>query len=194
MAQYDDRRDDDSAERPARRRRDDDAPKKKSALPIILIILGVVGLLCVGTCGGIFYWFYSIGVGGQKASEAILAKVGSGDLAGAYNGMSSNYKASKTQVQFESDMKAMKLDEYTSVVWGQPISNSNGQGAVTYPGTANLKSGGTTPVKVTVRLLPDFKTWEIDDIVGGSGPPPSTVKTPTTDGEKKKTGDDKDGK
>lgn len=147
---------------------DDDRPrKKKSALPMILIILGVIGVVCLGVCGGVGYWFYSIGIGGQKAADAVLTKVGSGDLTGAYNAMSSTYKSTHTQEQFDKAMKDAKLTDFSSATWTNVQSNNQ---TMTMSGTATLKAGGTTPVSAKVKLMTDLKTWEVDDLSGTGGP------------------------
>jgi hypothetical protein len=164
----DDRYDDD---RPSRRD-DDDRPKKKSnALKIVLILLGVVGVLCAGACGGGYLWLQNWAEGLAKAAESTadtqVKKIGSGDMTAAYNGMSGSYKARYTQPKFEEAMKAAKLTDAQSVTWNKPIPPKQGQTAITFTGTATLKSGDTTPVTVVLRMMPDFKTWEIDDVTGG---------------------------
>lgn len=167
-----DYRDDD---RP-RRRDDDDRPRKKGGcgLVTVLVVLGVIGLVCVGTCGGFIWWSFSMMEGWQKTSEGVLAKVGSGDLSGAYNGMSASYKASHTQEQFTKAMTDAKLTEYTGITWDQQVQTNND--IVTLNGTANLKGGGTTTVTVKLRIV-DMKTSEVDDIIAGSG---GSSTTPTT--------------
>lgn len=166
MSDYNDRLDDPD-DRPRRRDRGDDdrPPKKSNTLKVVLIILGVVGVVCAGACGVFGYWAYSLGTGGQKAAESVLTKVGSGDLAGAYAGMSADYKAKHTQEQFEQAMKDAKLTDYASASWTQV--NSNNQ-TMKMSGTATLKSGGTAPVSATVRMLSDLKTWEVDDLGGAA--------------------------
>jgi flagellar basal body-associated protein FliL len=194
MADYDDDRDDRNDRRNDRDDRNDDRSgrrddrfddrprKKKSALPMILIILGVVGVLCAGVCGYAGYFFYSVGVGGQKAAESILAKVGSGDLTGAYADMSADYKATHTQVQFNTAMKDSKLTEYVSTTWSQV--NSSNQ-VMTINGTVTLKTGGTTNVIAKLRLSPDLKTWQVDDLGDGIVKPMNAPKEkndkPSTD-------------
>ena len=164
----DDRFDDD---RPSRR--DDDRPKKKSnALKIVLIILGVVGVLCAGGCGVGYFWLKNWGEtlmkNAELAADTQVKKIGGGDLTAAYNGMSSTYKAGHTQPKFEEAMKAAKLTEVQSVAWTPPTQpQQRGQGAITLTGTATLKSGDTMPISAVVRLLPDLKTWEVDDVTGG---------------------------
>ena len=139
---------------------DDERPrKKKSALPMILIILGVIGVVCLGVCGGVGYWFYSIGVGGQKAADAVLAKVGSGDLTGAYGSMSSTYKATHTQEQFDKAMKDAKLTDFASATWTNVQSNNQ---TMTMSGSATLKSGGTTPVAHRGRRPGRRALWIVD--------------------------------
>lgn len=170
-----DRRDDD--DRPRRRddddrprRRDDDPPKKSGgALKVVLIILGVIGVICVGGCAGAYFWMQSWGEGLLKgmetAADTQVNKIAGGDMTAAYNGMSSTYKSTHTKEKFEEAMKAAKLTDVQSVAWTKPTNQqTGGQGAVKLSGTATLKSGGTIPVTATVRLLPDFKTWEVDDV------------------------------
>jgi hypothetical protein len=165
-----DYRDDD---RP-RRRDDDDRPRKKGkGLMIVLILLGVIGLVCVGSCVGFMWWAVQLGQGAQKAGEDVLAKVGSGDMTGAYNGMSASYKQTHTQEQFTKAMTDAKLTEYTGATWTGSQSNND---VITLTGTATLKGGGTTPVSMKLKIMPDFKTFEVDDISGGSG----GGTTPTT--------------
>jgi hypothetical protein len=165
MSDYNDRLDDPD-DRPRRRDDRDDRPKPKSKLPLILIILGVLGLVCMGVCGGVGYWFYSVGKGGQTAAEGVLTKVGNGDLAGGYAAMSAKYKAGHTQEQFETAMKDGKLTDFASVSWTQ--ANANGQTMV-ISGPAKLKSGGTATVSATVTVQQDLKTWEVDDLSGTAG-------------------------
>jgi hypothetical protein len=165
-----DYRDDD---RP-RRRDDDDRPRKKGkGLIIVLVLLGVIGLVCVGSCVGFMWWGMSLAQGWQKTSEGVLAKVGSGDLPGAYNGMSASYKSSHTQEQFTKDMTDAKLTEYTGITWDNQVQSQNQ--IVTLTGTATLKGGGTTPVTVKLRIL-DMQTAEVEDIIAGGG----GSTTPTT--------------
>ncbi len=171
----DDRRDDRSDDRPRSRRRDDgDAPKKKGgALKIVLIVLGILGVICAGVCGGGYFWMQSwaegLAKGMETAADTQVKKVGAGDLTAAYNGMSSTYKMTHTQPQFETAMKAAKLTDVQSVAWTKPTQQqTSGQGrgpdTIKLTGTATLKSGGTAPVTATIRLLPDLKTWEVDDV------------------------------
>lgn len=176
MPDYDDRDDDRTSRRDdrfddSRGDRFDDRPppkKKSGTLKVVLVILGVVGVLCAGACGVFGWWAYSLGTGGQKAAEGVLAQVGGGDLAGAYNSMSATFKATTTREQFESRMRAAKLTDFSSVTWTGTQQNNQ---ALSLTGTATLKSGGSTPVTVKVKLLPDLKTWEIDDVSGGAGGP-----------------------
>jgi len=172
-----DRRDDD--DRPRRRRRDDDAPKKKSpVLMILLIVGGVLLLLCVVPCVGIMIWGNSLADGAKKAVEGVLTKAAAGDMSGAYNGMSADYKATHTQADFEKAIKDAKLDGFASATWTNSQSNSSsGSGEMTLSGTATLKSGGTTPVTAKLKMLPDFKTFEVDDIGGTSFSAGGTPKT-----------------
>lgn len=160
------RRDDD--DRP--RRRDDDAPPKKKggALTVVLIILGVIGVICVGGCAGAYFWMQSWAEGllksGEAAADAQVKKIASGDMTAAYNGMSSTYKATHTKEKFEEAMKAAKLTEVQSVTWTKPTNQQPGQQEIKLPGTATLKSGGTISITATIRPLPDLKNWEVDDI------------------------------
>ena len=169
-------RDDRYDDRP-RRRRDDDRPRKKGkGLLIVLVLLGVVGLVCVGSCGAFIWWGVSLAQGAQKAGEEVLAKVGGGDMTGAYNAMSSSYKATHTQEQFTKAMTDARLTEYAGVTWTNSQSNND---VITLSGTANLKSGGTAPVSIQLRMLPDMKTFEVNDISGGTGGGGPTT-SPTT--------------
>lgn len=162
---------DDGDERPSRRR-DDDPPKKSGgALTVVLIVLGVIGVVCVGVCTGGYFWMQSWGEGllkgGETAADSQVKKIAGGDLTDAYNGMSSTYKATHNKAKFEEQMKAAKLTDVQSVAWDKPDdrkANSGGQGTMKLTGTATLKSGGSIPVTATIRLLPDLKTWEVDDL------------------------------
>jgi hypothetical protein len=173
---------DDRDDRPRRRDRDDDydRPKKKggcSPVVIVLGLLGLVGLLCAGGCGGFMWWSVSLVKGGQTAAEGPLTKLGSGDTAGAYNSMSAAYKATHTQAQFEKAMRDAKLTEFDGVTWDDENIVTQ-QDVMTFVGTARLKSGGTTPVTVKVRMHQDFKTYDIEDIGGTTfvTPAPGDVK------------------
>ncbi len=161
MADSDYDRDDD---RP-RRRGDDygDKPKKKGSpvLMILLILAGVGLVLCVVPCVGIMIWGNSITDGAKKAAEGVLTKAGGGDMTGAYNGMSASYKATHTQEQFNKSMAESKLNEFVKADWTDYQSTND---VMTLKGTATLKSGGTTTVSVKVRLLPDLKTYEVEDV------------------------------
>lgn len=169
----DDRRRDDRDDDRPRRRRDDDAPPKKGGKGVIIlvVVLGAVLLLCVAPCVGGWLWMQSWGEGlmrdAQAAADNQVKKISGGDMTAAYNGMSSSYKSSHPQAKFEEAMKAAKLTDVQSVVWDKPDdkqANSGGQGTIKLTGTATLKSGGTIPVSAMVRLLPDFKTWEVENV------------------------------
>ncbi len=178
-----DSRDDRSDDRP-RRRRDDDAPKKKGGCSIWVILLGVfglIGLVCAGSCGGFMWWSLSLAESAKGAANSVLVKVGSGDMSGAYNGMSATYKATHTQAQFEKAMKDAKLTDFASAEYTNSSSNSSGGNSeMTLTGTATLKSGGTTPIIVKMKILPDLKTFEVEDIGGTSFVTPPFGGTPAT--------------
>lgn len=178
-----DSRDDREYDRP-RRRRDDDRPAKKggcSPWVIVLGILGLVGLVCAGSCGGFMWWSLSLAESAKKAADGVLVKAGSGDISGAYNGMSADYKATHTQAQFEKALKDAKLTDFASAEYTSSSSNSSGgKNEMTLSGTATLKSGGTTPIIVKLKILPDLKTFEVEDIGGTSFAPPTFGGTPST--------------
>jgi FlaG/FlaF family flagellin (archaellin) len=164
MPDYDDRdrndRLDDAGDRPA---------KKKSALPVILIILGVIGAVCLGACGFGAYWLYGQAQAVVELADGFLTKVGAGDIAGAYARTSEGFKAKYTQEQFAANMKKARLTEFQSVSWtGNQSNRQNNTGTGELTGTATLKDGTTT--SVTIRLAFDGKNWSVDDVTTGGAP------------------------
>jgi hypothetical protein len=162
---------------------DDDSPaprrkKKSSSLPILLIVLGVVGVGCLGACGFVGYFLYSLGMKMIEPPQQLLSKVGGGDFAGAYAMTSPNYKAKHTLEDFTAAMKSAKLDTCTA----SEIKDTNSVNT-THKVTlkASLQSGQTTDVTFTIQQS-GFSDFAIDDITGaqiiyglgnGDGPPPA---------------------
>lgn len=164
-----------------RRRGDDDRPQKKgcSGWMIVLGIFGVIGLLCVGGCGVFGYWAFQQAKVVADLSEGFLAKVGSGDLNGAYAQTSPDFKSKYTLEQFSENMKKSRLTEFQSVVWTSNQSNrQNDSGTADLSGTATLKDGTTVPVTLKIKF--DGTNWSIEDITAGTGGS-STTTTPTSD-------------
>lgn len=143
----DDRRDGD---RPRRRDRDDDRPKKKGGgMVILFVILGAVLLLCVLPCGAGIWWVTDLANKMTGTAETFLAKVGSGDYAGAYNSTTSTFKSRKTLEQFTADMKAAKLDTYQAKSFVMTGSNSVGT-MHNLSGTAQT-AGGAVNITVVIE-------------------------------------------
>lgn len=183
MPNYDDRdrndRLDDPGDRPGR---GDRPAKKKSALPVILIILGVIGAVCLGACGFGGYWLYGQAKAVVELADGCLVKVGSGDTAGAYAQTSAGFKSRYTQEQFAANMKKARLTEFQSVAWtGNQSNRQNNTGTGELTGTATLKDGTTTPV--TIRLAFDGKTWSVDDVTAGGGTAAAGGERPTVPSE-----------
>jgi flagellar basal body-associated protein FliL len=177
---YRDDRDDRDADRP-RRRDDDDRPRKKKGggLMIVLIILGVVGLLCVGTCGVIGWFGYDVYTKMVGAGDEFLTKVGNGDYTGAYNSTTANYKSKKTLEQFTADMKAAKLDQYQAKSF-TPTSSNTVNNTHRMTGPATLKDGTTVTVTLVIDQTPGGFVFTVDDITApgiGTGSTPSTPPT-----------------
>lgn len=174
-----DRRDDD--DRPRRRRDDDDRPKKKGGgMVILFVILGAVLLLCVLPCGGMIWWMADLANKMTGTAETFLAKVGSGDYAGAYNSATPGYRSRKTLEQFTVDMKAAKLDTYQPKSFAPTASNSvNTRHSLT--GTAQTAGG---PVTITVVIEQgaggDAFAFTVDDVTGPGISSGGTTTTPTT--------------
>lgn len=164
-------------DRPRRRRDDDDRPRKKgcSGWMIALAIVGALGLVCVGVCGFGGYWVFQQAKAVAELSEGFLAKVGSGDLSGAYAQTSPDFKSKYTLEQFTENMTKARLTEFQSVVWTSNQSNrQNDSGTAELSGPATLKDGTTVPVTLKIRF--DGKNWTIDDVTAGSagGTKPTT--------------------
>lgn len=173
--EFDDRNDDRNDDRDDRPRRRDDGPppKKKGCGPIAigLLVLSVLG--CCGVCGFGGYWSYNLVMGGQKFADEVVAKIGSGDMTGAYKSMHPTYQSSHTQDVFEKEAKAAKLDDVSAIAWSGMTSANR---VVTYTGTATLKSGSTMPLTVRAEIQEDLKSWLILEFVTSSGDKPTPPK------------------
>ncbi|MCU0703177.1 MAG: hypothetical protein MUF18_04210 [Fimbriiglobus sp.] len=194
MADSDYDRDDD---RPRRRRDDDydrprrdddyDRPAKKKGGKGMIILFGVLGavlLLCVLPCGGMIWWGYDVYTKMTGTAETFLAKVGSGDFAGAYNSTTPAFKSKRTLEQFTADMKAAKLDTYQPKSFAPTGSNSaNTKHNLT--GTAQTASGAVT-ITITIEQGGSGFDFTVDDISGsgigaaGTGGGATKSTTPST--------------
>jgi hypothetical protein len=187
--EFDDRRDDGDDRRDDRPRRRDDGPppKKKGCGPIVIGLLVVSILVCCGGCGLFGWWSYGVVMGGQKYADETVAKIGSGDYAGAYAAMDSVYKGKNTLEAFEKEAKKSKLNDISAIQWTGFASSNR---VFTYTGTASLKSGGSMPITVRAEIQDNLKSWFIIDFVTT---PPSQPGPAPKDEEKTKP-KDKDNK
>lgn len=145
---------------------------------IAIIIVVVLLLVCGGLCGGgVFLFFETMKKLGAPV-DAVLNKVASGDSAGAYQAMSPEYRARKSEAEFIEDMKKEKLNEYQASQWTSfQMKSTNANGTATLVGAITLKSGGSVVVTATMSSADGGKTWLVDDInnsAGAGGPPKTT--------------------
>jgi hypothetical protein len=158
--------DDDRDDRPRRRsRRDDDdrdRPAPKSNTGLILLIVGlVVGLPVLG-CAGLGIWGFFAAkkgidqvmtmAGGEAAALSFLRTLEGGNVQGAYDLTSANFKATKTKADFEALVKA------NPVLTSAHIANQSG-----FPSPT-----GTAPNRkmvLTFSLVPghDFDAMDEDE-------------------------------
>ncbi len=159
--------------------------KKSSSLPIILIILGVVGVGCLGVCGVGGYFLVKKMMEINSAAPELMATIGRGEFEKAYNSTSPDFQARYTLEQFTSAMKGAKLVDHKSVVFGEPQTQGN---LMRFTAETSLKDGGTTTVTVTIKANDDF-SFVIEDITGpdidyGTDEKPAEPEKPKDDDKK----------
>ncbi len=155
---------------------------KTSTVVILLVAACIVAALSVGLGIGIAYWTSTDTSGVEKAANDFLSKVGSGQLADAYNSTASTLRSGQTQAQFEASVRRSGLTEFASATW---TTNKAGKELANLDGEVTTKSN--KKIHVTMLLANEDKVWKVQSFTssnssssgGGNGggmagfPPPA---------------------
>ena len=138
--------------------------KTGTAIGIGCGVVALLGLGCLGLFGGLAW----MGIGMYKdttgAADSFLARIGSGDIPGAYQSGSSALKQQQTLEQFTASVKALGLTEYQSATWsGFNIVNDQ----ATIDGSMTTKKGGSVVLKVT--MAKEDGTWRVSGVTAPAG-------------------------
>lgn len=140
----------------------------KQGTVILLVVLGlflIVGVVCVGLCGGLAYFGYSVAKGVFQGADDFLALVGQGQFEQAYQEAAAGLRNAESLESFTEGMKKMGLDGYTSSNWsGFQVENNR----AVIEGTVTTKTG-SIPLKVTLVNENDkWRVLRIDATTGGT--------------------------
>ncbi|MCX7700915.1 MAG: hypothetical protein N2039_08560 [Gemmataceae bacterium] len=132
---------------------------------IILALLLVMGVVCIGMCGGLAWFGYSVAKGAFESADEFLVAVGQGKFDEAYQEAATGLRNSESLESFTEGMKKAGLDGYMSSSWTGLRAENN---LVTVEGTVTTKTG-TVPLKITlVKENDKLRVLRIDVTPGGS--------------------------
>lgn len=148
--------------------------KTRTVVLVIVLAGGAVAAIVVAAVMAIFAVFYFTG-GIVETADAFFHEVAAGDVDGAWDYVSSDFKASTTRGEFEAFLTESSLSEYQSATWSnRQVTTDSGflEGAVVTP-------SGRIPIKISFVKGPDgWKIQRIEKEPSGIAKP-SDVSLPT---------------
>ena len=84
---------------------------------VLISLMLLVGVACVGLCGGLGFWAYSYGKEVVKEADAFLSLVGQGKYEEAYQSAAAALRSAETLESFKQKMQQSGLDGYQSANW-----------------------------------------------------------------------------
>ena len=140
------------------------AEGKKSILPVLLIVFGIIGVVCIGVCGFAFYKIANLGIELINGHEQFIASVGKSDFDSAYKMTSAGFQSRVTKEQFIAAMKAAKLHTNKGMVNKQPTQSPQGN-VIGYTYEIELADGKSTTVTLKY-IQTQFMKFSLDDVIG----------------------------
>lgn len=150
----------------------------KQVTVIVLVILAlflVMGVVCVGLCGGLAWFGYSVAKGAFESADEFLVAVGQGKFDEAYQEAATGLRNSESLESFTEGMKKIGLDGYISSTWGGLRAENN---LVIVEGTVTTKTGAV-PIKITlVKENDKLRVLRVDVTPGGTSGKAEQPKLP----------------
>lgn len=138
-------------------------PPKPKRGPLVWILIGVGGLILVGSlcCGGIGYFVYSATKPPADATHAFFDKINAGDLDTAYANSSGGFRATVSREDFTAAFAGLKI---TDVTLSQRNIENN---TATVSGTATVEGQGV--MALSVDLIQEGDVWRVEHVGGAFG-------------------------
>jgi hypothetical protein len=127
---------------------------------MIIIIVIVLVVIVIGIVGFVFY----LTSGPVKSADNFFSLIKNGDLNGAYESTSEQFKQNTTAEQFKSFLESSSIINFNSSFWSSRSVDQNG---ATLTGSFKTKDDKTIPLEVS--LVKENGQWKILslDIKGG---------------------------
>lgn len=124
-----------------------------------LLIIGLLGVVCLGGCGLLFSWLFSMTSDAVQAADQFLSLLAEGKVNDAYNSTASRLRAEETAEAFADSVRQVGLTDYASSSWhSRDLHNE----VVTLKGTITTRTGGTLPV--TIVLIKESGGWRVQSV------------------------------
>ena len=129
---------------------------RKKDLLIGALMVGLLGVMCLGGCGLLVAWFESTTGNAAMAADRFLALLGEGKVAEAYNSTATKLRDQESREAFANSVRQLGLTDYASSSWpSRKVDN----GVVTFEGSLMTRAGGTIPL--TIVLINESGSWRV---------------------------------